>query len=210
MNWKTSKLFLASVCALGIFVAGARSAFAAPSPIVDLNGATLNAAAAVNKSADGTVAAQAVTTASLSATASGGTLDSATITITNAADGQTEILAATPSGVIAAGDIVYNAVTEHADHFAQQDAPQADFQTVLQSLTYADTQTDSNTTALPRSRLSSTTARRAAPRPPLTTDDQQSGTGGRFELGAGAGVNGTASLNAAGTDCSAGHHDGQV
>ena len=65
------------------------------------------------------------------------TLASATVTITNVLDAGLETLAATATGAIAAGDISYAAPTLTISPAAA--APLADFEAVLQSLTYENT-----------------------------------------------------------------------
>ena len=62
------------------------------------------------------------------------TLDKATVTITNLLDGSAELLAATASGGISAGDISYAAGVLTIDPAADQ--PLAAFQAVLRSVTY--------------------------------------------------------------------------
>jgi Cadherin domain/Bacterial Ig domain/RTX calcium-binding nonapeptide repeat (4 copies) len=71
------------------------------------------------------------------------TLASAAVTITNAQNGAAEVLAATPSGAILAGDISYTAPTLT---ITRAGAPLADYQAVLRSVTYNITSNDPTTT----------------------------------------------------------------
>jgi Domain of unknown function DUF11/Bacterial Ig domain len=72
-------------------------------------------------------------------------LDTATVTITNLQDGASEVLAATPSGGIVAGDISYAAGVLTIDPATGQSL--ADFQAVLRSVTYTNANNTPDTTA---------------------------------------------------------------
>lgn len=71
----------------------------------------------------------------------GATIATATVTIVNRPDGTNEVLAATPSGTILAGDISYNAGTGILTISPGGGATLADFEAVLQSVTYDNTAT---------------------------------------------------------------------
>ncbi len=64
------------------------------------------------------------------------TIASATVTITNRPDGNNELLAATPSGAITAGDISFDAASGILTISPAGGASLADFQQVLRSVTY--------------------------------------------------------------------------
>jgi VCBS repeat-containing protein len=66
-------------------------------------------------------------------------LATATVTITNRQDGSNERLSATPSGAIAAGDINFDAASGVLTISPAGGAPRADFQQVLRSLRYNNT-----------------------------------------------------------------------
>ena len=71
-----------------------------------------------------------------SPTSTARTLASATVSITNRQDGSNELLSATPSGAIAAGDISFDAATGILTISPAGGAPLADFQQVLRSVSY--------------------------------------------------------------------------
>ncbi len=114
-------------------------------PVADLNGGAAGIDFGPASFTEGGGAVAIVDNANLTVTDADSTqLASATVTITNLADGASESLAVTPSGAILAGDIVYTAGTDTLT--ITRLTTLADYQTVLRTLVYNNSSANPTTT----------------------------------------------------------------
>jgi len=122
-----------------------RWAIATLDPKIDLNGAALAGAgyAVTFIRGGGAVHTEDAAAATIQ-DGDSSTLTRLVATLTNRPDGASESLAASPSGAIVAGDIAYTASTGELRIEPASPAPIADFQAVLRSVVYNNTEANPN------------------------------------------------------------------